>query len=458
MIPDVAANADPNTGYNLVVHGQLQHFGGTSAVAPLYAGLFAAFGQKLGLVSPRLWANATSFTNITVGSNGAYSALPGPDACTGLGVPNGAKLATLFAAQSVQPPVQAAHFGGGLEPPAGAAQPYDPLAAVQYGLLIEAVFTMYNKDTNNPTPAPQSDFPADLRLIAWVQMNDFSVVETPPQFYGVVAQSITNPAKFVLALRGTEGAVEWFDNFTSIIKVPFKVPGCGSVSYGFNRIYETMEIVKAAQPATAGMTARAAGSLRTAGSFSQQTAALVREHVQAQAQARAAAGAPPQYTSIDVTAHSLGSALATLYVLDNAKNDKIPNRILYTFASPMVGDATFTAAFDALGLTSWRIVNKQDLVPMALGQLLGYQHIGVEQLYNWAELVQPNPGCWHAMATYLALIDRTRQPEPASRSRRSGRRLRSSPGERWRRRPWRPRRSTPTPTSRRSCLFSRRRA
>jgi predicted chitinase len=48
MIPDVAANADPYTGYNLAIHGALNHWGGTSAVAPLYAGLFAAFGQKLG--------------------------------------------------------------------------------------------------------------------------------------------------------------------------------------------------------------------------------------------------------------------------------------------------------------------------------------------------------------------------------------------------------------------------
>jgi hypothetical protein len=126
----------------------------------------------------------------------------------------------------------------------------------------------------------------------------------------------------------------------------FQVPGCGSVSYGFSRIYDTMEIIEAAQP-TAGVAAHAAGSLRAAGSFSQQTAALVRKRAPAQARA---SGASPQFTSIDVTAHSLGGALATFYVLKNAKEDKIPNQVLYTFASPMVGDATFTAAVDALGL------------------------------------------------------------------------------------------------------------
>ena len=47
MVPDVSADADPNTGYNIILHGQQIVIGGTSAVAPLYAGLFASFGTKL---------------------------------------------------------------------------------------------------------------------------------------------------------------------------------------------------------------------------------------------------------------------------------------------------------------------------------------------------------------------------------------------------------------------------
>lgn len=96
MVPDVAANADPNTGYEIFVHGQPVVEGGTSAVAPLYAGLFAAFGKKLGFVSPILWKNHTCFNDITVGDNGAFRAGVGPDPCTGLGSPIGARLAALF--------------------------------------------------------------------------------------------------------------------------------------------------------------------------------------------------------------------------------------------------------------------------------------------------------------------------------------------------------------------------
>ena len=296
----------------------------------------------------------------------------------------------------------------GPEPGAGTAEPYDQVAAVQYGLLIEAVYSMYYAQPTNTTPPTQPDFPTGFRLLAWVQMNDFTLLETPPQFYGVIAQSVTDSTKFVLALRGTESPIEWFDNFTSIIKVPFKVSGCGSVSYGFSRIYDTLEIIDATPPAV-GAVARVTGSLRAAGSFSQQTAALVRRHSPAQPQG---VEATPRFTSIDVTAHSLGGALATLYVLENAKEDKIPNQVLYTFASPMVGDATFAAAFDALGLTSWRIVNEPDLVPKAPGGFFGYEHIGLEKAYNSTGIAQANPSCWHAMATYLALIDRTREPDP----------------------------------------------
>jgi kumamolisin len=96
MVPDVAGNADPNSGYAIYVHGAQRVVGGTSAVAPLYAGLFAALGKKLGFVTPKLWQNQHAFNNITTGSNGAYTAGPGPNPCSGIGSPNGAQVASLF--------------------------------------------------------------------------------------------------------------------------------------------------------------------------------------------------------------------------------------------------------------------------------------------------------------------------------------------------------------------------
>ncbi len=99
MVPDVAGDADRATGYNITIHGSQATVGGTSAVAPLYAGLFAAFGTKLGFVSPKLWDNHLCFNDIQVGDNGHYRARIGPDPCTGIGSPIGSKLAELFQAQ-----------------------------------------------------------------------------------------------------------------------------------------------------------------------------------------------------------------------------------------------------------------------------------------------------------------------------------------------------------------------
>lgn len=99
-VPDVAGDADPETGYKVIVDGQQTVIGGTSAVAPLWAGLLAlinqALGKNVGYINPLLYSTAVipAFHDITLGSNGDYSAGPGWDACTGLGSPDGAALLT----------------------------------------------------------------------------------------------------------------------------------------------------------------------------------------------------------------------------------------------------------------------------------------------------------------------------------------------------------------------------
>ena len=99
-LPDVAGNADPATGYKVRVDGENTVIGGTSAVAPLWAGLItaanAANGSRAGFLNPRLYSanpNAT-FRDITSGNNGAFQAGPGWDACTGLGSPVGPGVVT----------------------------------------------------------------------------------------------------------------------------------------------------------------------------------------------------------------------------------------------------------------------------------------------------------------------------------------------------------------------------
>lgn len=104
-VPDVAAVADPNTGYFVRSGGQDGVAGGTSAAAPLWAALVArinALGARaVGYVNPLLYASAgaagcrdvTEGTNDPTGQIGGYPARPGWDACTGWGSPDGVKLA-----------------------------------------------------------------------------------------------------------------------------------------------------------------------------------------------------------------------------------------------------------------------------------------------------------------------------------------------------------------------------
>ena len=99
-LPDVAGDAAPATGYSIEVDGQTEVVGGTSAVAPLWAGLIALLNQKLGkpvgFLNPQIYPmlGTAAFRDITQGTNGTYNAGVGWDACTGLGSPVGNSLLT----------------------------------------------------------------------------------------------------------------------------------------------------------------------------------------------------------------------------------------------------------------------------------------------------------------------------------------------------------------------------
>jgi kumamolisin len=99
-VPDVAGNADPQTGYQVRVDGSNTVIGGTSAVAPLWAALITRLnqlsGKSAGLISARIYQTPKSFRDITSGNNGDFAASSGWDACCGLGSPNGAALRSII--------------------------------------------------------------------------------------------------------------------------------------------------------------------------------------------------------------------------------------------------------------------------------------------------------------------------------------------------------------------------
>jgi kumamolisin len=108
-VPDIAGNASENSGYPQVIGGSRpQPVGGTSAVAPLYAGLIARInannGFPAGYLNPVLYTLPASAFRDIVGPPGpanndfdrvkGYQAGAGWDACTGLGSVNGKALQT----------------------------------------------------------------------------------------------------------------------------------------------------------------------------------------------------------------------------------------------------------------------------------------------------------------------------------------------------------------------------
>ena len=111
-VPDVSGDADPATGYQVQADGSSFTVGGTSAVAPLWAGLIALFNQSLGkpvgYLNPNLYQSVAgktgTFRDITSGNNGDFKAGAGWDACTGWGSPNGATLLQALSAGTTPTP------------------------------------------------------------------------------------------------------------------------------------------------------------------------------------------------------------------------------------------------------------------------------------------------------------------------------------------------------------------
>jgi Lipase (class 3) len=283
------------------------------------------------------------------------------------------------------------------------SEPFSSGDAVRYGHFVGAAYAMFDAAGSSLTPPP-SGIPAGWELAAWIQMSDFAFGNVEPKFYGLIAQSQADPTQFVVAIRGTEGAIEWWDD-ADIASTEFKqVPNAGHVSAGFDRIYSTLKVVdrdsgemKLPQPAA------------LSGSFGDQVAALI------QRAGRRQSGALKAFDltmpRVVVTGHSLGAVLCTLYVIENDAKKLLANPTICTFASPRVGNATFASAYNNLGLTSWRIVNAPDLVPNIPPDIFGYVHVDTEYLFSSAGKVRSTLGCAHALSTYLSLLDPALKPD-----------------------------------------------
>src|SRR5271155_5175012 len=282
----------------------------------------------------------------------------------------------------------------------GQLDPADAARAVQLGQFVSLAYDMYNGALDNPAPNPPPALPFGYVFAAWVQMRDFVFESGDLTFYGLIAHS-PDGSDVILAIRGTETAEEWWDDVTSLYPTTWSGPG--EIGYGFSKIYQTLTVV----PYGAMAPATAPGPMQSTlppPPFAKQVADLVARIPRTGARFKARAEAPGAPPPINVAGHSLGSALATLYVMENVALDEATVPLLCTFASPEVGDSDFVAGFAALpNLESWRIVNVLDVVPHL--QLADFVQVQTPYVYNSGFETLPTPSCWHSLATYLHLLD-----------------------------------------------------
>lgn len=289
-------------------------------------------------------------------------------------------------------------------------QPLDKQKASLYGQFVQAAYLMFkdphSADPLRPEPA---GIPSGYELGAWIHMSDFILDVVEPKFYGIVAHSVAEPDSRIIAIRGTESGVEWIDD-AAVLPVPFRpVPSAGRVVQGFDKIYSTMKVVKrplakATAPPT-GALPEEATLQEFSGSFGDQLDQLAVRQEAERGFVRPLPEGRARLTRLTAVAgHSLGAALATLFVMENDVKRKFDVVSLCTFASPRVGNTEFVNRFNKLPMDSWRIVNTTDVVPKLpprIPVVLDYGHVDVEYSFNSSDFAKKSLLCCHTMETYL---------------------------------------------------------
>jgi hypothetical protein len=290
-----------------------------------------------------------------------------------------------------------------------------------YGQFVQAAYTMFRDpqggDPLRPEPA---DIPAGWELGAWIHMSDFILNFKEPEFYGIVCRDVNNPDSRVIAIRGTEGAIEWIDD-AAALPIPFRqVPDAGRVASGFDKIYSSLKLVKRRLPGDGAVAAQTAPGAPApaetfSGSFGEQLEQLALSREAARGVSPSVTGRERPQRPTVVTGHSLGSALSTLFVMENAKKGKFDINTSCTFASPRVGNTEFVRQFNQLPIDSWRIVNTLDIVPKLpphIPLVLDYDHVDTAYPFTSSDFAKNSLVCWHAMETYLHWLNSSFAVQP----------------------------------------------
>ena len=191
--------------------------------------------------------------------------------------------------------------------------------------------------------------------------------------FGFLAVSSTK--ELVAAIRGTDTILEWLHD-ASFLMVPCPITGAhGFTEDGFTAVYRSLRI------------GQANGTLSA------------KDSIKSYLDAGAAA-------SVTVCGHSLGGALATLLTLDVGLKTLCRVLPAYTYAIPRAGDHIFVGSYNATVPSSYRIANRQDLVPKLPPILpLPYEHVNTQyELNPPPNKIHTTIACMHHLTTYLWLM------------------------------------------------------
>jgi hypothetical protein len=248
--------------------------------------------------------------------------------------------------------------------------------AIQYACLVKVAESVapsagYDQSTIDQIKAAGYTFLQTIYgddLATDIDPHDGDVVT-----FGFLA--VSGAKELVASIRGTDTILEWLHD-GSFLMVPSAIPGAhGYTEDGFTAVYKSLRI------------ATANGSLSA------------RDSINSYLNTGAA-------TSVTVCGHSLGGALATFLTLDVGLNTSCHAPTVYTYASPRTGDHMFVGSFNAAIPASYRIVNRQDLVPKLPPILpVPYEHVNTQyELNPPPNKINPSIPCMHHLTTYLWLM------------------------------------------------------
>ena len=259
---------------------------------------------------------------------------------------------------------------------AAAMVAYDPQAAVFWSNLVEQAYATFYNNPGNPNPQPPV-FPSGWKFVANLQV-DLQLLGT---YYFIGWILVSSSGQTAIVYLGTED-LEWLYDGDAFMTAH---PLGGEVESGMYDMYCSLSLSTPAQPQLTP--------------FSKFLASLATTR------------------PIVLTGHSLGGALTTFTAADIVQLAVPPaagNLLIYSIASPRVGNADFAAAFNAKVANNFRIYNIRDYVPTLPPEDLGYVHVNTAlpqpELDSWQYPIYHGwdpvkaAECYHSHAGYNYML------------------------------------------------------